>query len=494
MNQPTASHPSPTAHTETLGYRRLHFIGVGGVGMSAVALGAIHAGADVSGSDLSTSRFTDMLKAHGARILLGHAAGHVSDAQAVVVSTAIREDNPEFQRARERGLPILHRSEVLAALMAPHQAICVAGSHGKTTTTAMLGCMLEFCGFDPSVYVGGYVEQYNGNARLGKGQYVVAEADESDGSFLRLPVDLAVVSNIEPEHLDYWGDGDQLLVGFRRFLKNVRPGGYAVVNADDPGVRRVLCGLGMPVLTSSIQSDFANFTAHNIRLLPFGSEFEFVYEGQHLGPVRLLVPGIHNVSNATTAIGAVLGLGGDFDRIVSALAHFHGVGRRFQVIGESRGVLVIDDYGHHPTEVAATLRAAQETARSNHGRLVAIFQPHRYTRTRSHCHEFGAAFDACDDVVVTDVYPAGEKPIEGVTGRLVVDSIADHGHRSVAYSPSPKEAVTHVLPRLRPGDLVITIGAGDIYKIGHSILEALTSGTSPAPVPAVPAATPAPEV
>jgi len=462
-----------------LGFERLHFIGAGGVGMSAVAQGVLHEGLCVTGSDLQSNEYTELLKSNGMAVHVGHAAEQVGDAQAVVVSSAISGRNPELLRARECGLPILHRSEVLAALLSSRQSVCVAGSHGKTTVTAMVGLAMEASGFDPTVFVGGFVEDFGGNVRFGERPFAVAEADESDGSFLRLPADVVAVTNIESEHLEYWGDEDQLMSGFRRFLKGVRPGGYAVVNHDDPGVRKMLRGAGVPVLTSSVQSEVANFAARTIDLGLYESTFEFLYEGLSLGRIRLHVPGLHNVSNATLALGVVLGLGGDFDRMVDALAAFRGVGRRFQRLGEEKGVLVIDDYAHHPTEAAAALASARRIADTRGGRLIALFQPHRYTRTSRLLDRFSGAFGACDIVVVTEVYGAGEAPIENVTGRTVAENIAASGYADVDFLSTLEESVESIVMHARPGDVLVTVGAGDVCKAGQAVLAALAGHRRP---------------
>lgn len=479
-----------------LGIDRLHFIGAGGVGMSAVAQGAARAGLHVTGSDLHSSLYTRLLEALGVTVRVGTSPDLVEDAQAVVVSSAIPGADPDLQLAREIGLPILHRSEILAALLAGRQSICVTGSHGKTTVTAMIARALEASGFDPLAFVGGYVPDFRGNVRFGEGPYAVAEADESDGSFLRLPADFVAVTNIESEHLEYWGDEQQLLHGFRRFLKSIRNSGFAVVNLDDPGVRNVLCGLGIPVLTSSVQAELANFSARDIEFRPFGSAFEFLYEGLPLGRVELSVPGLHNVSNAVLALGMVLGLGGDFDRMAEALSTFSGIGRRFEILGEAGGVLVVNDYAHHPTEVAATLVAARRAADARGGRLFVLFQPHRYTRTRCCLERYGACFCECDGVAVTEIYGAGETPIEGVSGALVAEAIAHSIEGDVTFTPRLDRAAAHFLPRLAPGDLVIAIGAGDIVQAGEAVLSSLAARSgSRAPIPVVPLPSPlSPEV
>lgn len=462
--------------------------------MSAIAEALLQDGFTVTGSDLNLNRYAKRVQEAGGTVFIGHAAENIGEAQTIVVSTAVRADNPEIMEARRRGLPIWHRSEALAALLAQRKSVCVAGTHGKSTTSAMVGIALVGAGFDPSVYVGGSVAAFGGNARVGKGRIAAAETDESDGSFLRLPRDFAIVTNIEPEHLDHWKNYDSLQEGFRQFLDGIRPGGSALLCADDPGVNAVMPTIRTPYKTYGIRNEAADYRAISIELHPFGANFTMVNlaRGIHQ-PVRINVPGIHNVSNALAALAGVVELGGHPGAAAEALESFKGVGRRFQLVGEAGGVLFVDDYAHHPTEVAVTLKAAKSVAQSRGGRLVSLFQPHRYTRTQHLYRDFGPAFASCDVVFLAPVYAAGEEKIPGVDSKLILDTVQESGIQEVLYIPDTQQIAGNIQAKLQPGDVLITLGAGDIYKVGEELLARLREGgvtagasgvrTSEAPLP-----------
>lgn len=449
----------------------LHFIGIGGTGMSAVARILLEMGYLVSGSDLATSEMTERLARLGARISIGHRPENLQDADLVVISSAVPEDNEELVAARARGIRVLHRAEMLGRLMGRYRSVAVAGSHGKTTTTSMISVILERLGLDPTVVIGGELHDIGGNAKLGRGEHFVAEADESDGSFLKLRPALVVVTNIDDDHLNnYGGQMERLAAAFLQFINGIPPDGVAVLCLDDPWVRRLQPQITAPQITYGL-GEGAELVARNVQLLSLGAVAEVYRGGQHLGSLRLQVPGRHNVSNALAALGVGLFLGLPFAEMAAALSTFTGVERRFQTLALVDGIRVVDDYGHHPSEIKATLAAARLAAA---GRLIVIFQPHRYTRTLLLAEEFGGAFTEADEIIVTDIYPAGEEPIPGVSGRLIAAAIARHKGRPVSYLTDTEEIIAHVFDLVRPGDLVLTIGAGNIWQIGMDLARRLT--------------------
>lgn len=446
--------------------KKIHFIGIGGSGMSGLAKLALQAGHRVSGSDLKNSEVTAGLAALGAEIYLGHAADHLSpDVGQVVYSSAVADDNPELVEAKRRRLEVTSRGEYLARLMNRYEGIAVAGAHGKTTTTAMIATVLKKAGLDPTVAVGGTLVQEGTNAWLGRGRYMVAEADESDGSFLLLRPKVAVVTNVENDHLDHYGSLELLKDAFRRFVAQTDPQGLVVLNADDP----FLTGLATQVANSTTYGwrDGAAYRAELVELDGRGSKSKVYERGEFLGMLELAVPGRHNVANALAAVAVSRWLGLPFKTITGALAGYAGVARRFQLIGEAAGRLVIDDYAHHPTEVKATLAAARQLGR----RVLVVFQPHRYTRTARLYHEFGPAFADANLAVITDVYGAGEKPLPGVGGHLIAEEVRRYGHPPVYYRPKPQELLEFVAGLSQPGDLVLTMGAGDIWQLGRRLLQ-----------------------
>jgi len=452
--------------------RTVHFIGIGGVGMSALARVCVDSGYRVQGSDPSRSALTIMLEERGVRVFTTHEGANVAGADLVVVSTAIRDENPEVAAARANGTPIWHRSDVLAAILHAGEGIGVAGTHGKTTTTAMTSLVLERAGVDPTVLIGAGVSHFGGNAKTGKGPLVVAECDESDATFLKYHLRHAIVTNIEADHLENYGESMETLeAAFSQFMGQVSPEGSLVVSADDSKLRALLPKLGRSYITYGLFPRLADVRARSVELHRGGSSFRVEWRGRSLGLVTLNVPGLHNVSNALGVVAMTRSLGVDFPVIAAALAEYTGAHRRFEVKGIRSGVTIVDDYAHHPTEVAATLSAA--AAGGGDGRVIGVFQPHRYSRTQLLGADFGPAFNQADQVVITDVYAAGERPIAGVTGRVVYDSIKQLGHPNVMFLPTPFEVEQHLLNTVRSGDMVLTLGAGDIYKVGEHLLQQL---------------------
>ncbi len=454
--------------------KRIHFIGIGGAGMSAIAWVLLGKGIPVSGSDLQPNARTSRLEENGALVYYGHSQLNLSGVGLVIVSSAIGEQNPELIYARRLKLPVWHRSRMLAEILDEGNGIVVAGTHGKTTTTSMVSVLLEKAGLDPTVLIGGELDEFGGNAKLGAGDYVVAEADESDGSFLAYSPQYAIVTNVELDHHDFYETPHKLHEAFRSFLAQVQPTGAAVLCADDAGLRTVLDkDLACEAYFYSLISPQADFFATEISTGPGGSTFTMLREGRKLGCVELSVPGRHNVSNALAAMGLGLILGVDFDVLRSAIRDFRGTKRRFQVKGETEGIMVIDDYAHHPSEVAATLRAAIPLRNQRNGRIVTIFQPHRYTRTLALADGFADAFNDSDIVIITDVYSAGEKLIPGVSGKMIYDTVSRQGHRGAAYVADPHKVCERLAGFLAPGDIVFTMGAGDIWRQGEILLKRL---------------------
>jgi UDP-N-acetylmuramate--alanine ligase len=449
--------------------RRIHFVGIGGIGMSGIAELLVNLGHAVSGSDAKRSDLTDRLASVGARIELGHDPRHIGDADLVVVSSAIRQDNPEVVEARRRGVPIVPRAEMLAELMRLRYGIAVAGAHGKTTTTSMIALVLERAGLDPTAVIGGRLSAFGSNARLGHGKHMVAEADESDGSFLKLSPTIAVITNIDYEHLETYGSFERLQDAFVEFANKVPFYGAVVACADDAPLRSLLPRIKRSVVTYGLEVMDSRLTATGVELAPFAANAEVQRRGEVLGTLRLQVPGRHNVANALAAVGVGLELDVPFDRIASALGEFRGADRRFQVLGEERGVLVIDDYGHHPTEIAAVVAAARGLKR----RLIVAFQPHRFTRTQQLLGLFGPSLAGADEVVLTDIYAAGEDPIPGVTIERLADAIRAATTAPVHLVRRIDEVAPAVVARVRSGDAVVTLGAGSIGSVGPQILAEL---------------------
>lgn len=453
----------------------MHFVGIAGVGMSGLAELMHSRGYDVSGCDLAAGRSVDHLAELGIRVQLGHSAEHGRDADVVIHSSAIDPQNPELVAARRRGIPVIARGEMLAEAMRGTQGIAVAGTHGKTTTTALLAHVLSLAGLDPTALVGGWVKRpagQTGGAIIGRGDWLVTEADESDGSFLRLSPCITVVTNIDADHLEHYGDMQALEDAFLRFARNIPFWGVAVVCTDQPRVRSLSDRIEGRVLRYGLTSD-AELVARDVVTDAMGMRFAVERRDLRLGEVQLPLPGRHNVANALAALAVALELGVSFARAAAALASFGGVARRFEVKGSARGVRLIDDYGHHPIEVRATL----EAARGIHpGRIVTIFQPHRFTRTRDCMDEFSEAFGSCDVLIVTDTYAAGETPIEGAEASALARAIQKTGHPDVRYVDRLSDIARTLPDSLREGDLVITLGAGDVTRLGPELLERLRTG------------------
>ena len=459
----------------------VHFIGIGGAGMSGIARILLARGLPVSGSDAKDSRGLAALRALGARVEVGHDAAHLGDAATVVVSSAVRETNPELAAARGRGLLVLHRSQALKAVMAGRRTVAVAGTAGKTTTTSMVAVALQHCGADPSFAIGGELADTGANAHNGSGDVFVAEADESDGSFLIYHPLVAVVTNVEPDHLDFYGTPENVERAFADFCATVQPGGTVVGCVDDPGVRRMFASAGDDAAARGVRllgygrSEDAAVRVEGLAATPSGLSFRVVDDGGTVH-VTLRVPGDHNALNAAAAFAAVTALGFDRDRAAAGLSAFGGTRRRFEHRGEAGGVRVVDDYAHHPTKVAAALQAARSVAGA--GRVVAVFQPHLFSRTRIFAADFGRALGIADEVVVMDVYAAREDPEPGVTGALVADAVP-LPREHVAFVPSWSDVAAEVARRARPGDIVLTIGAGDVTMLGPEILDALDPAGTP---------------
>ncbi len=452
--------------------QRIHFIGIGGIGMSGIAEILLTMGYPVSGSDLRASAVTERLERLGARIYLGHAAENAAASDVVVTSSAVARDNPEVLEARLRKTPVIPRAEMLAELMRLKYGIAVAGMHGKTTTTSMIAAVLAGGELDPTVVVGGRVDAMGSNARLGRSHYLVAEADESDRSFLRLSPIMAVVTNLDREHMDAYRDMADVENSFVQFMDEVPFYGAVTACADNPALQAILPRVTPRVYTYGESPD-ADFRLRILRAEPgCHSAFEVNTLGLVLGPFHLHVPGRHNVLNATAAVAIGVQLGLDPGLIAKGLGSFRGVDRRFQTRGQARGVTVIDDYGHHPTEIRATLQAARECG---YGRVLVLFQPHRYTRTRDLMEDFATAFGDADAVQVLDIYAASEAPIEGITGESLAEAIRSEGGGRVAYAASMGEAVDRLAADARDGDMILTLGAGSVSQAGPMLLERLAA-------------------
>jgi UDP-N-acetylmuramate--alanine ligase len=456
------------------GIERIHFVGIGGIGMCGLAELLRAQGYAVTGSDLAEGATVARLRALGIPVALGHDAGNVGRADVVVVSTAVRAGNPEVAEAQRHGIPVIPRAEMLAEVMRLKDGIAIAGTHGKTTTTSLVGHVLSVAGLDPTLVVGGRVigageESERTGARLGGGSFLVAEADESDGSFLHLSPVIAVVTNVEAEHLDHHGSVEALEDAFAAFLARLPFWGAAVLCLDDPGVQRLLARVGRRRISYGLSAQ-ADWVASELATEGSGMSFAVRKKGAALGRVSLPLAGRHNVANALAALAVADEVEVPFAVAAGALASFRGVERRFETKGVVAGIRVVDDYGHHPTELRATLAAA----RSVHaGRIVAVFQPHRYTRTRDLFADFAAAFHDADLLVLTEIYGAGEPKLPGVEAALLAEAIRARGHRDVRFVPDLERVVPELLPELRSGDLVLTLGAGSVSRLGPRLLQAL---------------------
>jgi UDP-N-acetylmuramate--alanine ligase len=447
----------------------VHFVGIGGVGMSGIAEIILSLGFQVSGSDLRSSATTERLAGLGARIWIGHRREHLEKADVVVFSSAVAPDNPEILEAHDRRIPVIPRAEMLAELMRMQTSIAVAGMHGKTTTTSMVASVLLAAGLDPTVVIGGKLDHLGGGARLGQGDLLIAEADESDRSFLKLYPTIAVITNMDLEHLDCYSGMEEIRAAFLEFINRIPFYGQAVVCLDDPHVQRIIPLIQKRFVTYGLASQ-AMYRARNIQFEGPISRFSVYREDRFFGEVRLPMPGMHNVINALAAavIGDVFEI--PFETTKAALNGFRGVQRRFTLRGQAAGVSIIDDYGHHPVEIRAVLQAAKQIEPR---RIAVLFQPHRYTRTRALFDDFMTALLDADVLYVMDIYPASEKPIEGVTGRALAEGIKARGHKAVRFLPDRQAVAEEVAKDLQEGDMLITLGAGDVTRLGPEIVEAL---------------------
>ena len=454
----------------------VHFVGIGGIGMSGIAEIMLKIGYSVQGSDAKASANTERLEKLGARIFIGHDAAHIGDGvSAVVYSTAVKPTNPEMMVARERRIPLVRRAEMLAELMRLQFSIAVGGTHGKTTTTSMVAAILDAGGLDPTVVNGGIINAYGTNAKVGDGDWIVVEADESDGSFLRLKSTVAIVTNIDPEHLDHYGDFDGVRKAFVDFVENIPFYGFAAVCLDHPEVQRLVASIDNRRLVTYGVNPQAMVRADNVEMKPDGCRFDVVIQPQGLAaldePIRITglhlpMPGWHNVANALAAIAVARELDVSDDSIRAGLAGFGGVRRRFTTTGVVGGVRIVDDYGHHPVEIAAVLKAARQVAE---GRVIAVVQPHRFTRLESLMEEFSTCFSDADAVFVADVYAAGETPIEGIDKNALVEGIRRFGHRSVQPLESVEALPGVIAAEAKDGDLVVLLGAGDITQWAYAL-------------------------
>ena len=450
----------------------IHFIGIGGIGMSGIAEVLNNLGYTVQGSDSSDGYNVERLRKNGIKVSVGHKAESVAGAAVVVVSTAIKRDNPELMAAREARIPVVRRAEMLAELMRLKSCVAIAGTHGKTTTTTMVATLLDAGGFDPTVINGGIINAYGTNARLGAGEWMVVEADESDGTFLKLPTEVAIVTNIDPEHLDHFKTFEAVQEAFRNFVENVPFYGFAVMCTDHPVVQSMVGQIEDRRIITYGQNPQADVQLTNLVAMGGGSQFKVVIRDRKTGAaheisdITLPMPGQHNALNATAAIAVAHQLGMPDDAIRKAMAGFGGVKRRFTRTGEWKGVTVIDDYGHHPVEIAAVLQAARG---STNGKIIAVVQPHRYTRLQSLVAEFCTCFDDADTVVVADVYPAGEAPIAGFDRDHFVTGLRAHGHREIIPLPNAGELARIVHGLAKSGDLVVCLGAGNITQWAYAL-------------------------
>jgi UDP-N-acetylmuramate--alanine ligase len=455
----------------------IHFVGIGGIGMSGIAEVMHNLGYSVQGSDIAESYVVEGLRERGINVMIGHAGENVAGAAVVVTSTAVKRDNPEVVYALEHRIPVVRRAEMLAELMRLKNTVAVAGTHGKTTTTSMVAALLDAGGVDPTVINGGIINSYGSNARLGASDWMVVEADESDGSFLRLDGTLAVVTNIDPEHLDHYGSFDRVKSAFVEFIENVPFYGAAMLCIDHPEVQAIIPKVRDRRVVTYGFSAQADIRGENVTPIPGGNRFDVALR-QRDGSFRRIVgielpmPGRHNVQNALAAVGVAVEMGCSDECIIGGFSKFGGVKRRFTKVGEVDGVSIIDDYGHHPVEISAVLAAARESVASG-GRVIAVVQPHRFTRLRDHMEDFERAFNDADVVYATPVYAAGEQPIEGVDSQTMVDGMKARGHRSAHVISGPEPLADALAATIQPGDMVVCLGAGDITKWAAGLADSI---------------------
>ncbi len=453
----------------------IHFVGIGGIGMSGIAEVMHNLGYTVQGSDIAEGYVVEGLRAKGIEVMIGHSADNLGDAAVIVTSTAVKRGNPEVEAALERRIPLVRRAEMLAELMRLKRTVAVAGTHGKTTTTSMIAAMLDSGGIDPTVINGGIINQYGSNARLGDSEWMVVEADESDGSFLRLDGTIAVVTNIDPEHLDHYGDFDAVKKAFIEFIENVPFYGVAILCLDHPEVQAIIPRIRDRRITTYGFSAQADVRAENVVPVPGGNRFDVVVRSRDnsqrtISGIEMPMPGRHNVQNALSAVAVGLEMGMSDQEVAKGFANFGGVKRRFTKVGEVDGITIIDDYGHHPVEIRAVLSAAREGAK---GRVIAVCQPHRYTRLGNLMEDFATAFNDADMVHITPVYAAGEQPIEGVSAADLVGKIKRRGHHSAATVADAAELASVIAATAKPDDMVVCLGAGDITKWAAGLAQAV---------------------
>ena len=455
-------------------YKVIHFVGIGGVGMSGIAEVLLNLGYDVTGSDLKESDTTKRLREMGIRVHIGHRGENIDSAHVVVVSSAVSYDNPEVTAARGLNVPVIPRAEMLAELGRLKYGILVAGAHGKTTTTSLISTVLGSGGFDPTIIIGGKLKAIGSNAKLGKGDFLVAEADESDGSFLKLSPTIAVVTNIDREHMEFFKEMDRLKEAFLSFINKVPFYGVSLICTENKYIRELLPDIHRRFLTYGL-SEEADIRAADIEKDFMSTSFGVIRKGGLVGRFSVPLPGMHNVLNALACIGVALELKMDASRIKESLAGFSGIQRRFELKGEAGGVRVYDDYGHHPTEIRATLAAAMENMRylDKGARLFVVFQPHRFTRTADLMDEFITALEGPDRVLLLDIYPAGEKPIEGITSGALYEKMKGKGSGNVSYYKEKEEALGYLGKEMKRGDILLTLGAGDVWRLGEKALERL---------------------
>ncbi|MDY6854345.1 MAG: UDP-N-acetylmuramate--L-alanine ligase [Thermodesulfobacteriota bacterium] len=449
--------------------KHIHFVGIGGIGMSGIAEVLLNLGYKVSGSDIKESEITIRLSQLGATVNYEHSNDNVKDASVVVVSSAISPNNPEVIEAHERLIPVIPRAEMLAELMRMKYSVAVSGTHGKTTTTSMIATVLANRGMDPTVIIGGRLNSIDSNAKLGQGDFLVAEADESDGSFLMLTPTIAVVTNIDQEHMDHYRDIAQVKKSYLDFINKIPFYGLAIICLDHKNIQGLIPEIKKRYITYGLTSQ-ADIQARELAFNGDETQFDVLHYGESLGEITLQMPGTHNVYNALAAIAVGLELDIDFDCIQGSLNSFKGIQRRFQIKGEYHNILIVDDYAHHPIEIRATLSGAK----AGWGRrLVAVFQPHRFTRVKDLYEEFLTAFNQADILIITDIYPAGEEPIPGVDARSLFDGMKEHGYKNISFLPDKDRIASHLKKILKKGDLLITMGAGDIYKVGDELIDKL---------------------
>lgn len=445
--------------------KKFHFIGIGGVGMSAIANVMLDMGYEISGSDISTSEVIQQLKTKGAKIYIGHNKTNIDTKMNIVISSAIKDSNEELVFAKENNLKIYHRSDLLSLLLNDKKGIAVAGAHGKTTTSSMISVVLEYAKKDPTIIIGGFVDYLKGNSKLGKSEFLVAEADESDGTFLKFYPYISVITNIEDDHMDFYKTTDNILKAFKQYLNNIhKDGGLAVVCVDNEPIRNLIKEVDRKYITYGIDNK-ADYMAKNIELAGGITYFDVFYKGEKLGNIKLNLPGLHNVLNALATVSVAHFLGVDIKTIAKGLLAFTGTKRRFETKFKNENIWIVDDYAHHPTEIKTSIKSAKQAAQK---RLIVAFQPHRYSRTKLLKEEFGKSFFDADILILTDIYSASEEKIEGIDGKTLVNEVCKNGLEPI-YIENKDKIANFLAQFLKPGDLLITMGAGDIYKVGEDL-------------------------